>query len=134
MQKLNQKKFRVEKVIKRKGDKLNVKWKIYDSSFNNWIDKRYIIWMSEYFPKPKSLWWRIKIELDLPNYATKADLTNTTDISNFAKVVDLANIKPSLDQLDIDKFKNVPTNLKNLASKVDKLHVFILIPAPADLS
>ena len=29
-----------EKVITRKGDKLYVKWKDYDSSFNNWIDKK----------------------------------------------------------------------------------------------
>ena len=30
--------------------------------------------MSEYFPKPKSLGERIKVELDLSNYATKAVL------------------------------------------------------------
>ena len=35
----NQKENRVEKVIKRKGDKLYVKWKGYDTSFNSWIDK-----------------------------------------------------------------------------------------------
>ena len=29
--KTNQKEFRIEKVIKRKGDKLHVKWKDYDS-------------------------------------------------------------------------------------------------------
>ena len=40
LHKTNQKEFRVEKVIKRKGDKLYVKWKGYDSSFNNWIDKK----------------------------------------------------------------------------------------------
>ena len=38
-QKTIQKEFRAEKVIKRKGDKLYVKWKSYDSSFNSWIDK-----------------------------------------------------------------------------------------------
>ena len=37
--KTNQKEFRGEKVIKRKGDKLYVKWKGHDSSFNGWIDK-----------------------------------------------------------------------------------------------
>ena len=31
---------RVEKVIKKKGDKLCIKWKGYDSSFNSWIDKK----------------------------------------------------------------------------------------------
>ena len=35
LQKTNQKEFGVEKVIKRKDDKLYVKWKGYDNSFNN---------------------------------------------------------------------------------------------------
>ena len=35
--------FRFEKVIKRKGVKLNAKWKGYDNSFHSWIDKKYII-------------------------------------------------------------------------------------------
>ena len=37
------KNLRVEKVIKRKGDKLYVKWKGYNNSFNSWIDKKDII-------------------------------------------------------------------------------------------
>ena len=40
LQKTNQKEFRIEKVIKRKGSKLYVKWKGYDNSFNTWIDKK----------------------------------------------------------------------------------------------
>ena len=40
LQKTNQEEFRVEKVIKRKGNKLYVKWKGYDSSFNCWTDKK----------------------------------------------------------------------------------------------
>ena len=40
MQKTNQKEFRIEKVIKKKGDKLYVKWKGYNNSFNSWIDKK----------------------------------------------------------------------------------------------
>ena len=43
LQKTNQQEFRIEKVIKRKGDKLYVKWKGYDSSFNSWIDKKDLI-------------------------------------------------------------------------------------------
>ena len=39
-QKTNQKEFRVEKLIKRKHNKLYVKWKGYDSSFSSWIDKK----------------------------------------------------------------------------------------------
>ena len=34
--------IRAEKVIKRKGDELYVKWKGYDNSFSNWINKKYI--------------------------------------------------------------------------------------------
>ena len=30
----------MEKVIKKKGHKLYVKWKGYDNSFNSWIDKK----------------------------------------------------------------------------------------------
>ena len=43
LQKTNQKEFRVEKVIQRKGDELYVKWKGYDNSFNLWIDKKDIV-------------------------------------------------------------------------------------------
>ena len=43
LQKTNQKEFRIEKVIRRKGDKLYVKWKGYDNSFNSWIDKKDIV-------------------------------------------------------------------------------------------
>ena len=39
----NQKEFRVEKVIKRIGDRLYVKCKGYDNSFNSWIDKKEIV-------------------------------------------------------------------------------------------
>ena len=38
--KTKQKELRVEEVIKRKGDKLYVKWKGYDNSFNSWIDEK----------------------------------------------------------------------------------------------
>ena len=40
LQNTNQKEFRIEKLIKRKGDKLYVKSKGYDHSFNSWIDKK----------------------------------------------------------------------------------------------
>ena len=41
LQKTNQKEFRIEKVLKRKGDKLYIKWKGYDKRFNSWIDKKH---------------------------------------------------------------------------------------------
>ena len=64
--------------------------------------------MSEYFPEPKSSGGKVKVELDLSNYATKADLKNGTGVntSKFAKKVDL-----------------VPSGLYSLKSKVDKLDI-----------
>ena len=40
LKKTSQKEFRIEKVIKRKGDKLYVKCKGYNNSFNSWINKK----------------------------------------------------------------------------------------------
>ena len=74
--------------------------------------------MREHFPEPKYFRRRVKIELDFSNYATKADLKSTTgvDTSKFAKKFDLASLKSNIDELNIDKLKNVPTNLSNLKS------------------
>ena len=43
LQKASQEKFRIEKVLKRKGDKLYVRRKEYDNCFNSWIDKKDLI-------------------------------------------------------------------------------------------
>ena len=43
LQKTSQEKFRIEKVLKRKGDKLYVKWKGYDNSFNSWINEKDLV-------------------------------------------------------------------------------------------
>ena len=85
MQKTNQTEFRNEKVIKRKSDKLYFKWK--GIIINSWIDKKHIIKISEYFPKPNSVGIRVKVDLDLFVYATKTDLQNAAgvDASSFAK-------------------------------------------------
>ena len=40
LQKTNRKHFRVEKIIKRKVDKLYIKWNGYGNSVNSWIDKK----------------------------------------------------------------------------------------------
>ena len=40
LQKTSQERFRIENIIKRKGDKLYVKWTGYDNSFNSWINKK----------------------------------------------------------------------------------------------
>ena len=41
--KTSQKEFRMEKVLKGKGDKLYVKWKGYDNRFNSWINKKDLV-------------------------------------------------------------------------------------------
>ena len=88
------------------------------------------------FPKPKSFEANVKVELNLSNYATKADFKNATgvDTSDFAKTTDLANLKYDVNKLHIDRLKNVPSNLSNLKSKVDKLDVDKLAPVPVDIS
>ena len=43
LHKTNQEEFKIEKVIRRKGDKLYIKWKGYDNSFNSWIDKASLV-------------------------------------------------------------------------------------------
>ena len=43
IQSTNQQKFRIDKIIKRKGDKLYVKWKGYNDSFNSCINKKDIL-------------------------------------------------------------------------------------------
>ena len=77
--------------------------------------------MSEYFPEPKSLGGKVKVELNLSNYAIKADLKNATgvDTSSFAKKTDLASLKFDADELYIDKLKNISTNLGKIKSKID---------------
>ena len=43
LKKTNQEEFRIEKGIRRKGDKLYVKWKGYDNSFNSWINRANLV-------------------------------------------------------------------------------------------
>ena len=53
---------------------------------------------------------------------------------NSLKKVHLANLKSDGDKLDIDKLKNVPSNLSISKSKVGTLDVDRLLPVPFDLS
>ena len=79
--------------------------------------------MSKYFPKPNYLGATVKVELDLPNYATKTDLKIQQELIHYLLLekTDLANLKSDVDKLDIDELKNLPSNSNNLKSKVDKL-------------
>ena len=72
----------------------------------------------------------------MSNDTTKADLKNAIGIntSDFAKINDLANLKSDVDKVDIDKLKNVSSNLSHLKSRVNKLDVNKIVPVPVDLS
>ena len=136
MQKTSQEEFRIEKVIKKKGDKLYVKWKGQIIHLIIGFIKR-CYKMSQYFPKPyESFGGDINGKMNLSNYVAKADLRNATgvDTSKFAKKVDLASLKSNVDILDSDKLKNIPTNSRYLKSKVEKLDIDKLAPAPVNLS
>ena len=113
-------------VIKRKGDKLYVKWEGYDNSFNTWIHKKdlvrfYRMKMSQYFPKPyEAFSGDINIKVDLSNYTTKADIKNISHVntSNFTLKTNLANLKTEVDKLGIGKLVPVPVDLSKLSDVV----------------
>ena len=92
LEKTNQEKIRIEKVIKRKGT------------------------FSRRFKRD------IKVKLDLSNYATKTDLKNVThvDVSSFASKTNLASLKTEfdIDRLDIPKLSTVPADLAKSTNKV----------------
>ena len=80
--------------------------------------------MSHYFPKPYERSSRnIKIEFDLSNYATKADLKGAADIdtSNLAANSDLASLKAEVVKIDIDKLKAGFADLSKLSNVVVKI-------------
>ena len=76
--------------------------------------------MSEYFSKPVSSGRNGKVKLDLSNYATKSDLTNTegVDSSKVTKKFDLASSKSEIDKLDISKLETFPVDLSKLIDVV----------------
>ena len=68
---------------------------------------------------------KIKHKLDFYNYATKFELKGLTGIntSKFAKKTDLANLKSDVDDLHIDKLKTVAVDLSKLSDVVKSLVV-----------
>ena len=76
--------------------------------------------MSQNFPKPSNHKENIKVEVDLSNYVTKADIKNIThvDTSNFASKTNLSNLRTEVDKLDIDKLVPIPADLSRLSNVV----------------
>ena len=87
-----------------------------------------------YYPEPDShITDKVKVLLDLWNYATKKELEHATgiDTSDLATKKYLVALKAYLDKLDIYKI-NAPTSLNNLKIKVDDLDVGKLKTVPVD--
>ena len=65
---------------------------------------------------------KIKVEIDLFNYAVKSDSKNVAgvDSSKFAKKVDLASLKLDAKRLNIGKLKTVPVELSKFSNVVKK--------------
>ena len=81
--------------------------------------------MSQYFPKPyERFGGDINVQVDLSNYATKADIKNVShvDTSRFALKTNWTKLKNEIDKLDIDKLVPVPVDLSKLSDLV-KNHV-----------
>ena len=88
-------------------------------------------YISEPYTRSKS---KIIVKLGFSSSAAKSDLKKVTgvDTSSFNKKADLASLKSDVDELDTDKFKNVPFSLNSLKDKIDKLDVDKLKPVPTD--
>ena len=77
--------------------------------------------MSEYFPKAfRSFGTNVNVKVDLSNYATKTDLKNVThvDTSSFVLKTNLSNLKTEVDKLHIDKLAPLPVDLSKLSDVV----------------
>ena len=80
-----------------------------------------VYYKMSYYPPYKSSSNNVKVELDLTNYATKADLKNIThvDVSSFASKTNLAALKTEIDKIDTDKLKTAPTDLAKLTNAIE---------------
>ena len=108
-------------MIKRKVNKSYVKWKGFDNSFNSWIDRKDIdilYKVSQCFCKPYEHYsGNVKVELDLSNYATKADLKGGTNLPTKS---DLARLKAKLHKIDIDRI-SIKVSVKVFLSSTSRL-------------
>ena len=79
--------------------------------------------MSQQFPKPnKSFEGNINVNVDLSNYAVKADLKNDAGVntSRLAAKSDVASLKAERNKIDVDKLKSLPVDLKETRGFVSK--------------
>ena len=89
---------------------------------NSLVDKKDIIWISEYFPKPyEDFVGKVNIELDLPNYEKEAVLKGPTSVNTYdlAAKLDLASLKAEVNKIDINKLNTVPADLSKFSNIVN---------------
>ena len=81
--------------------------------------------MSSYPEPDNHIRNKVKVVLDLSNYAKEKELNHATGVktSDLAAKKDFIVLKTESDKLGINKFVNVPTSLNNLRTKVDDLDV-----------
>ena len=89
-----------------------------------------------YYPEPdRHIRDKVKVVLDLSNYAIKKELDYAAriDTSDLAAKKGFIALKAEVDKLDINKLINVSTSLNNFKTKVDDLDVGKLEIIPIDL-
>ena len=66
---------------------------------------------------------KVKVALDLSNYATKKELEHAAgiDTSDLAAKKVFISLKAEVDKQDINELTNAPTTLNNLKTKVNDL-------------
>ena len=122
LQKTNQKEFRIEKTIKRKGDSYISIGKALLIHLIAGLIENTLYKMSQYFPKPyEAFGEHINLKADLSKYATKTDLKKATgiDTSNLALKSNLAKLKTEVDKIDVDKLKTLSVDLSKLSNVVN---------------
>ena len=89
-----------------------------------------------YYREPNShIRNKVKVVLDLPNYATKKKLDHAIGVHTYdlAAKKDFIPLKVEVHKLDFNKLVNVPISLNNVKIKVDGLDVGELKTVPVDL-
>ena len=91
--------------------------------------------MSYYTEPDNHIRHKVKVVLDLSDYATQKELDPATGVhtSDLAAKKDFVALKTEFDKLDINELVNVPTSLNNLKTKVDDLDVGKLKTVPVNL-
>ena len=80
--------------------------------------------MSQCFPKPFGCFDEdIRVNLDLSDYATKADLKGATDVSttNLALKSNSAKLMAEVEKIDIGKLKTAPVDLSKLSNVLNNV-------------